>query len=150
MQFQPKSEQEIVEENLWPAGEYDYEIVAAYDKTSKSGNEMIELKVVIYNDQGKSQHISDYLLEGVPLKLRNAAYANGLGADYESGELRSRDFEDKTGVCRVGIQKDKAGQYPDKNVIYDYLMKDAALVIVPKGAAIPKKENADLDDEIPF
>jgi hypothetical protein len=33
------------------------------------------------------------------------------------GSLDAIDFVGKTGLAKIGIQKDKTGQYPDKNSI---------------------------------
>lgn len=148
MQFQPKTEKEIEEENLWPIGIYDYEIFKGLDKQSKSGNDMIELGIYIYNDEGNRKIVNDYLLEAISYKLRHAAYASGLGDKYEVGSLTGFDFEGTKGQLKLGIQKDKNGQYPDKNVVSDYLTKKDEK---PKKVAKASNEMpADLDDEVPF
>lgn len=144
MQFTPKTEKEVAEAGLLPKGTYDFEIVEAKDKVSKSNNEMIELKVAIYDENGSARFIFDYLLESVAYKLRHAAYACGLGAHYENGVLSAHDFVGKSGQAEVIIQKDKTGQYSDKNSVRDY-------VVGANGTAHKNgNASADLNDEVPF
>lgn len=150
MKFQPKSKSEIDSDGMLPAGEYDFEIISAEDTISKSsGNEMIKLKVYVFDVEGGKRTIFDYLMPSVAFKLRHAAEACGLEDEYESGSLEALDFEGKTGRCKVNIQKDKSGQYPDRNGIADYI------VTVTTGSVEKKTQRAkaaprDLDDEIPF
>lgn len=147
MKFQPKTERELVEENLLPKGVYDCEIARALDKVSKNSNEMIELSLQIFTDEGRTFFVTDYLLESMGLKLYRAAEAFGLLDKYDAGMLIADDFIGRTGKCKVGIQSDKSGRYPDKNVIIDYLKPQAAGVGT-LGAPAPAP--AKLDDEIPF
>jgi hypothetical protein len=78
MNFKPQTEQEIIESKLWPKADYDFEIVDAFDKTSKtSGKPMIELKLRL-SRTGSTRIISDYLLVETPEKLLHAATALSL------------------------------------------------------------------------
>ena len=139
MRFTPKTENEVAASGLLEKGIYDFQIVSAEDKESKSGNEMIVLKVNVFDDEGRSTLIFDYLLETVAYKIRHAAYACGLGDKYEGGQLLAEDFIDKTGKVKVGISKDKTGQYPDKNSISDYVVDGS-----------DAKKSDDMNDEIPW
>lgn len=142
MQFKPKSEKEISEENLLPAGEYDFEVTAAVDTKSASGNEMIKLQLNVFDESGNPRVIFDYLLESMAFKLRHAADACGVIDKYESGQFVADDFMGKTGRLKLAIQKDKTGDYPDKNTVRDYIKREVAGVI-PAG-------HPALDDTIPF
>jgi len=144
MKFQPKTEKEIAESNLWPVGEYSFEIIEGTDEISKSGNEMIKLKVHVFNDEGNLKTITDYLLESIAYKLHHAAAACNLTDKYEEGELQGHDFVGKTGTLKLGRQIDKSGQYPDKNSISDYLPRKDDFA-----PSTPRKEDV-LDDEIPW
>jgi hypothetical protein len=152
MKLKPKSEREIAEDSLLPKGDYSFEVASAENKTSKSGNEMIELKLHVFDDGGDPRILFDYLLESMPRKLRHAAEACGLVSEYDMGSLDAIDFVGKTGTIKVGIQKDKAGQYPDRNSVYDYVAKSAAAA--PQGnSKVPSGllgEGKELNDEIPF
>lgn len=123
MKFNPKSEKEIAEAGLWDKGEYAFEIIDSIEKLSKSGKDMIEVKVKIFNKDGASQQIFDYLLPDVmEFKLRHICEACGLLADYEKGMLEGYRLVGKTGYCKVGVSVDKTGQYPNRNNIVDYLV----------------------------
>lgn len=121
MKFQPKSEKQIAEEGLYPEGSYSFEISSAENKTSKSGNDMIQLKIKVYDNDGNFRFVDDYLLESMAYKLRHAAFVCDLGDKYEAGDLDAFDFVGKTGNLSLKIQKDKKGEYPDKNVVKDYI-----------------------------
>jgi len=133
---------------LWKRGLYDFEVVEAEDRTSKAGNDMVELQVRIYNQEGRSRVIFDYLVatEATGYKIRHFASATGMLAQYEKGELDAKQMLGKTGRCQLGIQKDKQGLYPDKNIINDYVPKVAG-----GESGVSSAPAADeMDDEIPF
>lgn len=148
MRFQPKTEEEIAVANLLIGGDYPFEVVNAEEQTSKAGNDMVKLRLNVINAEDRGHTIFDYLVgtEGAAYKLRHFAESVGLLAEYERGEMTADQMVGRSGTCQVGIQKDKSGQYPDKNVIRDY--------VVPKkngnGADKPKSAKDDFDSEIPF
>jgi hypothetical protein len=156
MRFVPKTETEIQAERdaalgVWPKGIYDFEIVHAEDKISAKGNEMIELSVHVFNADGVHKTVRDFLLESMAHKLRHAAEACGLLVDYERGTIVAEKMIGKTGRCRLDIEKDKAGQFPDKNRIVDYEKPRVALGA--RSAPPPVRQPTpagDIDDEIPF
>lgn len=149
MQFKPRTEKEIQEENLRPAGVYSFEIVDAKDETSKKGNDMIKLSVRLYNTEGDDCGvISDYLLESLAYKLRHAAVACGLEEKYVGGNITADDFIGKMGDLKLSIRKDKTGQYPDQNSIQDYVVKKDGEVADGPPPGHPAA--ASLDDSIPF
>ena len=128
MRFTPKSEKQIQEERfpVVKPGKYHFEVTDAKDEVSKKGNEMIVLRLKIF-DQNLNPvcYVNDYLMENMAHKLRHAAYVCGLGNSYESGELHSNLFIGKTGTVDLVIQKDKTGQYADKNSVQDYFPSDS-------------------------
>lgn len=125
MRFNPKSEKEIQEDRfpVLKPGKYHFEVADAKDDVSKkSGNPMIVLKLKIMdNGFNVLTYVTDYLMESMAYKLRHAAYGCGLGTHYDSGELHPDMFMGRTGTLDLSIQKDKAGQYPDKNSVHDYI-----------------------------
>lgn len=134
----------MAEAGLMPKGMYDFEVTEAADKQSKAGNDMVELLVRVYDEEGKSRKLFDWLVDtdGGAFKIRHFAEATGMLAEYERGELLSHDMVGKTGRCQVLIKKDKTGEYPDKNVISDYVKSD--------GNAATSRTAELVDDEIPF
>lgn len=157
MRFQPMDEKEISEANLWPVGEYDFQIFDASDEVSKAGNEMIKLTVDLFNEQGDRRRVFDYLIASSNgmFKVLSFADAVGLRTEYDRGDLQTIDIAQRTGRCKVGIQKDKSGQYPDKNGIMNYIKADAGVVRANQTKSAPAAQRAkapagDLDDEVPF
>lgn len=157
MRFSPKTEQEVAEAGLWPAGEVDFEILEAEDTVSKSGNDMVKLKIKVFNEVGDSRIIFDYLLEAVAYKLRHCAEACDLLANYNEGCLDASDFIGKTGRLKLRITPAKDG-YAAKNDIADYIVpRDQPEHVTPlrssrtpAAAAIAAKFQATLDDDVPF
>lgn len=145
MRFSPKTEQEVAAAGLWAKGTYHFEIAEASDTVSKNNNDMTALVVRIYDKEGKSRKVFDWLVdtEGGAYKIRHFAEATGLLAQYETGNMPAEIMVGKTGRCEVIVQKDKTGAYPDKNAISDYLKAEP-------GAAPVSFDRKDLDDEIPF
>ncbi len=86
MRFQPKTEEEILAFNLLPDGSYKFMVMGAHNKVSKTGNDMIELKLSI-SYENAHHIIFDYLLEAMLFKLRHFAEATGLLDKYEAGEV---------------------------------------------------------------
>ena len=123
--FQPKTERELVD--LLDAGDGDFEIIDAKDRESKKGSPMIELKLNVFDANGKSKHVYDYLVltehNLCQRKIRNCCYAVGLDKQYESGSLSSVDFAGKKGKLTIDID-DKDPAYPPKNIIRDYIGRD--------------------------
>ena len=143
MKFQPKTEKEISEVNLWAKGNYAFEILEAEETTSNSGNEMIKLKVEVFKDDGKSQNLFDYLLGHVmEFKLRHLAEACDLLADYENGELEAYKLVGKNGYCKVGHTKPNDDYPIIRNQIADYLVDSPA-----QEKTLTEVTN---DDSVPF
>ena len=141
MKFTPKSEAEIKSANLWPKGEYPFEIMESEEQTDKNGNDMLKLKVSIFNDAGNRRVIFDYVSnEWMAHKFVHLCDACGLLKDYETGELEPFDLVGKTGKAKVGVKIDKTGQYDDQNNIQDYIVDGSTA----------KKDAVDDGDEIPF
>lgn len=143
MRFAPKNDNELNNFDLFPAGEYDFSVIKAEDETSKAGNEMIKIEIDIYSSAGTKTRVFDYLLEAIAYKLKHFCQAVGLEKEYEEGTLTANMCCNRSGRCLVLIQKDKSGEYPDKNVIKDYCKS--------KKISVASKMNLDIDDsEIPF
>lgn len=151
MQFTPKTEEQIADERLWAEGEYDFQITWGMDKVSKSGNDMIELEIMVYNADGHFITVRDYLMEKMMYKLAHAAKACGLGNEYNSGSLEGEMFSGKSGRLKLGKQEGKDG-YGPKNVVKDYIVDGPSKKETPvmDRKAEVKTSNGFTDDEIPF
>lgn len=125
MNFQPKTEREIADSKLLPAGRYRFTVLDAWDKMSQAGNEMIEMKIEVANGGGISRVLSDYLVAKRPEKLRHCCAACGLLEEYETGTVTATDFIDRSGQLLIAIERGRKGangsKFPDRNVIEDYV-----------------------------
>jgi hypothetical protein len=148
MRFSPKTKEELATMNLIQPGVYDFEIIEAIDKTSQSGNEMIALKLKVWDHQGHERIVFDYLLESMHFKFFHFAEFTGLMDKYNAGCLMAEHCLGKTGKVDIIIQPDKKGLYPDRNSVKDYI--DPSHVAERKMSELPKAKEEVFDDEIPF
>jgi hypothetical protein len=141
----PKTEAQISQGGLLPKGEYDFEVVEAYDKKSSAGNEMISLVLHVFDNEGNYHTVFDWLVstDGAEYKVRHFCATTGTLDKYDAGNLVADDCKELTGKAKIVIKKDKAGNYPDKNGVSDYVQPTDSTA---KAVYVPKE----LDDEIPF
>jgi hypothetical protein len=147
MKFQPKSADDIKRESLIEPGEYDFEVLSAEDKVSKSGNEMIAVKLAVYVD-GKARHAKDWLMEKMAFKLRHFCEATGLLAKYEAGDFTAADCQGRAGKVRIVIQDNP--EFGPQNVVKDYVVAkqlETAMTPVVKPMSAAEKAH---EDSIPF
>lgn len=169
MKFEPKTEKEIQEDGLWPAGEYGFEVLdsvtlggkvfATCERLSKikpdgsGGQEMIQLVTKVYNAEGNFRIIIDYLMASVAYKLRHAADACGLLDKYEAGQITAEDFKGKSGNLTLRIKKGTE-EYPNaSNAIADYIVgkkADLPNANAPLSTANNGASSGFVDDSIPF
>lgn len=145
MKFTAKTEAEV--SGLLVDGRYAFEVVEAEDRVSKSGNEMIALKLRIYNSNNVARFVFDYLLEALDYKLRHFADTAGLLHVYEGNSLYARDCVGKKGFCLVATD-DSNPSYPPKNIIKDYCKSEQSLTSQPGVGSAPLDDFH--NDEIPF
>lgn len=143
MRFEPKTATEIDEAGLLEPGLYDFEVVEAEDKTSKAGNDMVELGLRVENGDGRGFKLLDWLVatDGGAYKVRHFAESVGLLAAYEKGDMPAGMMIGKVGRCKISI-KPAEGQYRAKNTVADYV----GAAVEPVGQKPAQME----DDEIPF
>lgn len=143
MKVTQRTDQELQNMNLIDPGQYPFEIIESVQRLSKSGNEMIALKLKIWDINGHERIVFDYLLDSMAHKVKSFCRSVGLLDKYESGELLPTDCLGKCGSLNLVIQKDKTGQYSDRNSVKDYL--NETIVAKAKPAETEFK-----DDDIPF
>lgn len=162
MKFIPKTADEIAIEKArfgpWPKGAYDFEVASADDATSKKGSEMIVLELMVYDRQGARRTLKDWLVETMPIKLKNACEAVGLEGAYDNGNVSSFDFVGRTGKLMLGIERQDG--YEDRNKVTGYVPAAPVPASAPRApaagsqtlraAARQKAPAGDIDDEIPF
>lgn len=162
MRFKPKTDEQFEQEDkerkeklLWPANTIvDYEIQSAVSKTSKKGNEMLEVAIRVYNAAGDKQTIHDYIGEWNLFKLKHICEANGMLAEYEAGEIDADLLYDKVGKAKLGVQKGgenpNGGNYPDRNIIVDYLKEATGKAVSNPVTKSKAEQENELSDTIPF
>lgn len=143
-QYEAEQAERLEKYKPWPAGSIvDYEILHADDTKSKAGNDMIKVDVRIFNAEGKTKDLTDYIGEWNDYKLKRINPER-----YEAGLVEAFDLIGKTGKCKLGIQigglKDDGTRYADKNEIKEYLKHDE-----PVQKRI-KALDDELSDSIPF
>ena len=123
--FNYQSHEEIIKEGLIPAKTIcDVEVINSEDRTSKGGNEMIELNLKVFHE-GRTTSIKDFIVFSDAYlskkKRSEACISFDLVKQEKSGQLFASDFTGKSGKVMIGIQTDKNGEYPDKNNILAYV-----------------------------
>ena len=151
----PQTEAQIATANLIAVGEYPFAVLEATDTVSKGGNEMIKLKINVYESDDRARHVYDYLvdIESMAYKVRHFAESIGKLAEYEAGNMPADGLVGCSGTCKIAIDsKDPA--YPAKNIVRDYVPPAAADGLkAPKVTRAPKTKAAPaeiIDDSIPF
>jgi hypothetical protein len=151
MRVNPKTEEEIQLMSLMAPGVYDFEVVDAKEKVSKSGNEMIELTLTVWDINGKPHTIYDYLLDAMAYKVRHFAEAANLLDKYLAGSINADDCRCVSAKVEIIIQKGGekfgGGTYPDKNSVKDYIVKKGNFSVVP---SIKEIAQDTFNDDIPF
>lgn len=154
MNFKPKSKEELETMNLLKPGIYHFRVANAKDKTSKNGNEMIEITLEVYDNEGHSRTMFDYLLEAMPQKLFAFCTTTGMEHFYHQGGLTANDCIDKSAYVEISVQKGKpnpqGGDYPDKNEVKRYMTKPATNSTPSVSAKKEVVDGPEFDDGIPF
>ena len=60
MAFSDYTQDELDKNDLLTEGVYDFEVITAIDKESKSGNEMIALSLRVFGSSGETHFVNDY------------------------------------------------------------------------------------------
>ena len=155
MQFVPKSEKQIIEAGLWPAGQYDFEITKAERAVSgaaskEPGTEFIKLNVRLWNAEGSTRFVNGILHPAMEAQLRHFCDAGGLLAKYEAGTLEAHDCLGVSGRLKLKI-KAEDGNFPAKNEIADFIVpkKENNPISAPKTEASTPQQHKEGDD-VPF
>jgi hypothetical protein len=142
VKFTPKSneqlEKEAAERGPFRPGIYDFEFTDATDDISKAGNDMLVVTLKVYNDQGETRKVKDWLLEAMAHKLKHACETCGLGPQYERGEVESFDFLNRSGKVKLGVKD-------NFNNVVDYVVQENT----PTKRPVANKQ-VDDSDAIPF
>lgn len=163
MPYQPRDERELQDAMCWPAGVYDFEVVNAEVKESKSGNMMLALSLKIFDpNSDKTRQVKDWLVEsdapGCLMKLRHYCATVGDLAAYDSGSVENYPGIGACGKLKLGIQRSE--DYPPQNKVADYVKPKEEVEEKPQSYGVPRsqaerankafQESGAPDDECPF
>ena len=156
--YEVLTEDEAMKERyqLLSDGDYQGVIKKATCKTSYSGNNMLELEVDIYDENGKVHPIKDFLVftKSMLWKVIHCTQSSGTFEQYEQKKLTPELLENKNIIASIRIQKGseipierlngkpEGSKYPDKNVVLDYIKKE--------GFEVKQKEEDIFDDDLAF
>ncbi len=158
--YDPITEEQAMRERyqLLPDGEYDGVIEKAEARVSGSGNPMIDTTITVYDKQGRTHSIRDFLVftPNMQWKAIHCAKSCGLEKEYEEKKFCPEIMVKKNVRVLLGSQTGKVipteklngkapgALYPDKNVIEDYLARN--------GETVNKVTAQDdfISDDIPF
>jgi hypothetical protein len=103
-------------------GEHNFEVVDANEKKSEAGNDYIELKLRVGEEQA-SVYDNLVFTDAAMWKVSQFLYATGLAkSEGESINLVEEDCLGLTGRCLIKTGKDKNKQ--DRNEIDSYLFEE--------------------------
>tara|TARA_R110000823_G_C15522952_1_gene455829 strand:+ start:65 stop:502 length:438 start_codon:yes stop_codon:yes gene_type:complete len=127
-----------------PKGEYEVEINEVVQKVSKAGNDMLELTLTAYAEDGSKVRLFDYIVNGSGLwKLKALCKATGIEFD---GTLEEQLLVGKRMMARIDLRK-ATEKYGEKNQIDEYLYSGVKKVEQKPVAVTPA--TAEVDD-LPF
>lgn len=163
MNFKPMSKQQL--KNLLTEGNYEFEVMTATEKQSKSGNNMIALSLKVKGHNKDVHFINDWLLQPQDhedadnvknkiWKIRSFCYATGMVEKYEKGTLTEQDCLNKKGMAKIKVRVDNNGD--EVNSIGYYIeafnqpLTDSSKAKEKIDTASSTHKDSFLDDDLPF
>jgi len=141
MTFTPKTDKELAMDMVWDAGVYDFEVIKAEHCTSKAGNAMLAIELLVFHGDGRKQKVSDWLVAVdhalCLMKLRHYCRTTGNMPAYESGDLANFPGAGAAGEVRLVVEDDP--KYGPRNRVKDYISEEADPAKKPKSK---KKKDA--------
>ena len=163
LQYEVMSAQEAEQERfqLLKEGEYDAVVYSAEDKTSSTRNPMMDVMLTVYDEEGKTHSVRDFLVftRSMMWKIINCADSADILPEYNQGRFCSNTLINKNVRVRIGIEEGKpipddrlqgkapGSLYPAKNKVIGYIKKDEQK---PLGHKVPERSEQMEDDEVPF
>lgn len=147
MRYTPHSDESLNKLNLLTPGIHDFEVVETDERTSKKGNDMVVLKLHVFEEDGTPRIVFDYLGDFMPHKFKHAADACGLTEEYADGSINASLFMGKCGKCEI-ITQPAQGDYLERSGVKDYVKRTGQETDAPPIRKTTIAE--DLDDSIPF
>ncbi len=105
-----------------PAGEYAFRVLDAEEKRSSNGNDMIALKLDVYDDKGKQAVVYDNLVFNEKAQWKVDHFLKSCGMLPEEGSevnLSANEFIGYEGKVKLRVGKNNKDQ--DRNEVDAYL-----------------------------
>jgi hypothetical protein len=141
---------------LLSEGEYDAVVAKSEDKISaSSGNAMMDLTLSVYDAEGKTHAVRDFLVftKSMMWKVIHFADSAGLSSQYSAQRLCSREIKENRVRVKIGVEEGKeipsdklngkplGSRYPSKNKVIDYVKRSEQQ---PLNHSVPE------DEDVPF
>lgn len=153
--YEPVTEEQIEAERSFPLQEdgiYNFQVLAAKEKISSTGNSMIALELLFWNHDGKEFRVFDNLMAMRNMQWKSKHFCDSVGLAKEYAEKKF-DADMAIGKCgkasiitQLGKDRPEGGKYKDKNAVEDYVLTDKGATRSDATSA-PKDE---FSDDIPF
>jgi len=128
---------------VFPAGEYDAELLECQEKVSKADNPMYELKWRIFGDNGQNMQLTSYIaFPKMTFQLKRLAQARGKLKEFEKNKFNPADFIGSSVRLVLKVEKPKVTGLDEKNAVAGYLPIDGEKPKLP--------DNPVVDSDIPF
>ena len=126
-------------------GVCDFNVLNAEQATSKSGNDMIKIKVRVTNERGLSAIVYDYLVGTINMQWKIEQFCKAVNhpEQWEQDVITPDFCVGKKGKCSVKIERNQHGENPK---ITSYIVPDSVLAAL-KGI---KVDSSIVDDSVPF
>lgn len=124
MKFAPVSEETAA--GCFPKGEYEAVIKSAIEKTSKTGNPMIEVTMTVYGPDAAESELKDWLVctDGGQRKIQRFCRSADLWETYQAGELCGDSCVGLNVLVKLKIEDSE--DYGPRNKVADYMPRKAA------------------------
>lgn len=156
--YEVMSEQDAMNERfqLLKEGIYEAVITASSDTTSSKGHPMMDMTVTVYDANGKTHDVRDFLVftKQMMWKVVHFSDSASMLKEYEAGKLCSETAVNKRVMVKITVEqggeipvdklkgKPLGTRYFDKNKVEDYIKKADQTSATTTAAPF-------LDDDIP-
>lgn len=150
MKHKPMTDEQLAALGLMEDGIYDFEVIAAENKVSSKGNDMMEIKLNVFDSEGEPRSKRDWIMPQMAKKFKHFHNACDIMDKYNAGTLEPEDVIGKTGKLMIKTEPytNKDGLQVMSNKIDDYVKRDN-LEAYSKASSKAAGETLEGDD-IPF
>ncbi len=139
---------------VFDEGVYEFLVLDAQEQISKTGNDMMKLKLEFKNANNEISTVFDYLVAPYPKKIAAFSQTTNLLDKYEAGELTPTDCMNKKGYALLEIQEYEYEKFNIETQEMEKLKGKNNKVKFYKPAPEKKEEvqarDELIDDDVPF